>query len=237
MDIKALQLVSRFALPPNSLGYCGRNSAPEKFKKCAIFGNCSGVEEEINNFIVLYPYLKTLSQITKLPTCSYKIVEAYWLGNDVLKGVKQAHYKLLLNNFKIQNVPNWLVGELKKKKPNSFIPTHLFQVLHVGVGRASGAVPYNLETINHCIISWGQVKKITTNKLTVSLNTLKEEGGRFKLTTAAKAVPYNRKFLGEVNSVDTVAVHWNQVVKILTDEERENLSFWTHEVLKTIQTK
>ena len=66
MDIKALQLASRFALPPNSLGYCGRATAAAKFQRCIIDGKCEGVEKEIDKFIVFEPYLKTISKILKL---------------------------------------------------------------------------------------------------------------------------------------------------------------------------
>ncbi|MBN2016234.1 hypothetical protein JW766_05395, partial [Candidatus Dojkabacteria bacterium] len=64
MDKKALQLTSRFALPPNSLGYCGKDTAPEKFKKCIIKNDCLGVKSEIERFIVLNPYLETIAKIT-----------------------------------------------------------------------------------------------------------------------------------------------------------------------------
>ena len=84
MDTAALQLESRFSLPPNSLGYCGKDTAPEKFKKCIILGECDGVEEEVSHFIVLYPYLKTLAKIMNLLELSYPVVEGYWLGNNYL---------------------------------------------------------------------------------------------------------------------------------------------------------
>jgi len=38
MEKKALQLIPGLSLPPNALGYCGKDSAPEKFKNCVIEG-------------------------------------------------------------------------------------------------------------------------------------------------------------------------------------------------------
>lgn len=237
MDTKALQLASRFALPPNSLGYCGKNTAPEKFKNCAITGACDGVENEISKFIVLYPYLKTLSQITKLPIFSKKIIEAYWFGNDELKKTNLEHYKILLANFKKQEVPDWLIDELKEKKPKKFIPNHLFQILHVGVGRASGSVPYNLDSINNCMIRWGKVRKISGKKMGVVLNSLKIVGKEYKLVLIRLVLPLNKTFLGPVKVGDTVAVHWNQVVKILTKTEESKLSLYTRAVLDSFRPK
>lgn len=172
MDIRALQLEARFSLPPNSLGYCGKDSAAGKFKECIIKGKCKGVVEELKHFIVLYPYLETLAEITKLPIFSYEVIESYWIGNDLLEKAKPEHYDLLLKNFEKQGVPDFFVKELQQKPPKVFIPNHLFQVLHVGVGRASGAVPFNLQSINNCMIRWGNVIKLIDGKAVINLYSL-----------------------------------------------------------------
>lgn len=234
MDKKALQLACRFSLPPNSLGYCGQNSAPEKFKSCVIEAVCNNIEEELGKFIVLNPYLETLSQVTKRDKFSYKVIEAYWLGNDELKKSKVKHYNNLLNNFSKQGVPDWFVDELRNKVPQVFIPHHFFQVLHVGVGRASGLVPFNLESINNCMIRWGSVIDIRDDGLTANLNSLKKLGDRFKLTQKKCPAKYITNFLPKLKLGDTVAVHWGQAIKILTPKEVSQLSFWTQEVLKHV---
>ncbi|HWS48975.1 MAG TPA: DUF6390 family protein [Candidatus Methanoperedens sp.] len=234
MDKKALQLTARFSLPPNSMGYCGDNTASSKLINCVIKGECVDIEAELKNFIVLNPYLNTLTKITNKDKYSYPLQEAYWLGNSELKKAQISHYSILLENFKKQGVPDWLLSELKEKIPNTFIPFHLFQVLHVGVGKASGSVPYNLETINNCMVRWGQVKKISKTKLTVSLNSLEEIDKKFKLKLTTASFAYHPGFLPDIKIGDTVAVHWLQVVKILTPAEIKNLTYWTQLTLNTI---
>lgn len=234
MDIDALQLACRFALPPNSLGYCGQDSAPEKFKRCVISNECEGVEEEISKFIVFYPYLKTISEITNLPVFSYKVIESYCLGNELLRKVKSHHYEILLKNFAEQGVPDWLIQELRQKPPKLFIPHHLFQVLHVGVGRASGAVPFNTDTINQCMIRWGKVRKIAENEATIELNSLKETGQGYELTMSQETHPIIPEFVPDLRIGDTVAVHWKQVIKKLTPDEEKNLTYWTKKTLKVL---
>src|ERR1035437_1982080 len=133
MKDSALQLESRFSLSPNSLGYCGKKSATAKFKTCISTGKCEGVKDELKNFIVLYPYLKTLGKIINQPFSSYPVIEGYWLGNDELKKAKKTDYQILLENFKKQGVPDFFVEELRAKKPKKFIPNHLFHVLFIGV--------------------------------------------------------------------------------------------------------
>jgi len=231
MDIKALQLETRFSLPPNSLGYCGKDSAAEKFKECIIHGKCKEVEEEVKHFIVLYPYLRTIAAITKLPAFSYEIIEGYWIGNDLLKKIKPEHYNLLLKNFEKQGVPDFFVKELQQKPPKVFIPNHLFQVLHVGVGRASGAVPFNLQSINNCMIRWGEVVKLIDGKAVINLHSLELKDKIYKLVINIETVPLNMDFVPGIKIGNVVAVHWNMVVKILTKNEEEKLKFWTKQCL------
>jgi hypothetical protein len=234
-DTKALQLAARFALPPNSLGYCGKGTAPEKFKSCIIEDKCTGVAGELDKFIVLGPYLRTLAKITGKNKTSYPVVEAYWLGNNELKKSGDKDYATLLHAFEKQGVPAWFLKELESKKPIQFIPFHLFQILHVGVGRASGAVPYNLDSINNCMVRWGKVEKITKTKLDVNLNSLKKVGKSFKLTFKKGSFSYRLEFFKNLNKGDTVAVHWKQVVRKLTEGEVKNLEYWTNEVISTVQ--
>lgn len=234
MDTKALQLESRFSTPPNSLGYCGQGTAQAKFRKCIIEGKCVGVAKEATKFIVLHPYLKTISEITKQPKFSYKVIEAFWIGNNLLKKASLEDYDLLLDNFEKQGVPKFFVDDLRKNKPKTFIPSHLFQVLHVGVGKASGAVPFNLKTINNCMIRWGKVDKLEKNKAKIKLNSLKKDS-QYKLIKKDMSIPYDPEVVSNIKVGSIVAVHWNMVIKVLTKREVDNLVFWTKEVLRRIQ--
>ncbi|MDD2822756.1 MAG: DUF6390 family protein [Candidatus Daviesbacteria bacterium] len=232
MDIKALQLGSRFSISPNSLGYCGRKSAITVTENCVINNVCDKVEEEFSNFIGLNPYLETLSKVLNSSKSSYEVIEGYWLGNDNLKKASIGDYEILLANFLKQGIPEFFVKELENKKPKQFIPFHLFQVLHVGVGKVSGSVPFNLETINQCMIRWGKVTKINKNLATIKLNSLKSEKDKYSLIFIEDQFPINQDFTPSLKVGDTVAVHWKMIAKILTKKEESNLSFWTKEVLK-----
>lgn len=233
-DTKALQLLSRFSLPPNSLGYCGRETAEEKFKQCIISGNCQGARDEAPKFLVLYPYLKTTSEITGLPVYNYQVIESFWLGNDLLKKAKAKDYFLLLENFLKQGISDWLIKELKQKPPKKFIPHHLFQVLHIGVGKASnGVVPFNLKSINNCMIRWGKVEKKSGKQIEINLNSLKKSKNVYNLTLKRVSLSINSKIVPGLKIGDTVAVHWQQVIKILTQNEEEKLSYWSRQILQS----
>lgn len=232
MRYRALQLEARFSLPPNSLGYCGKDTAAGKFKRCIINRECYGVEEEVAKFIVLYPYLETIAKIVNLPVFSYEVIESYWLGNDLLNKIQPEDYNLLLKNFTKQGVPDFFVEELRQKPPKVFIPNHLFQVLHIGVGRASGAVPFNLQSINNCMIRWGKVIKLEKNKAVIDLHLLEENNLMYTLVVKKETVPFDNELVSGIGIGDVVAVHWNMIVKILDKQEENNLLFWTKKVLR-----
>jgi hypothetical protein len=234
MDIRALQLASRFSLPPNSLGYCGNNKAPAKLIGCVIDGNCREVIPELEKFIVLNPYLNTLAEITGKDKHSYPVVEAYCLGNNQLKKAKNNHYGLLLKNFTRQGKLHMLVSELRKSVPSKFIPFHLFQVLHIGVGRASKSVPFNIHTVNNCMVRWGKVLGIKKRVLNIELISLEKNRKKYQLTKTKEEIPYRSDFLPDLKIGDTVAVHWRQVIKILNSRETVNLDYWTRQTLSSI---
>lgn len=239
-NIEALKLACRFSLRPNQLGYCGKESAERKFRDCIIKGKVKGLKKEFDQFIVLNPYLSMLSKVLKFDKFDYKVVESYWLGNEELKKVKADDYDLLLENFRKQGVPEWLVEELKQKRPKEFIPTHLFQVLHVGVGRASGAVPFNIESVNNCMVRWGKIKSKLKNqksKIKIELNSLEKRENKYKLIKKEETVRWDAELVPDLKVGQTVAVHWGWVAKKLTSEEQEKLLFWTQKVLETAEAR
>lgn len=233
MNKAGLKLVSRFSMSPNQLGYCGHDTAGKKFVDCITKDICEGVGEEVKHFIVLNPYLKTISKSLARPMFSKEVVESYWLGNESLKKIKSEDYDLLLDNFVEQGVPDWLVQELRTKRPKAFIPTHLFQVLHVGVGRASGSVPYNLDTINNCMIRWGKVVNIMPDEVSVEVVSLATTEPPHTLKTETKTFKYSPLLMAGIKKGATVAIHWGWAVKILTPKEKDLLSYWTTEVLNS----
>jgi hypothetical protein len=233
---KALQLESRFSMPPNSLGYCGRDTAKDAFRTCLLTGNCDPVAKEITHFIVLHPYLKTIAEVTGLKFTDYKVIESYWIGNELMNQFKPEHYDILIKNLAKQGVPDWLIDEIKDKKPKKFVPVHLFNILHVGVGRASGAVEFNTDSVNHCMIRWGKVTHLdtTSHKLTVNLTSLNSHTPPYKFVTASQTYSYEPELLKDMKLGSTVAVHWHQVIKVLTPTETKNLKHWTQQLLNSL---
>jgi hypothetical protein len=237
MGMNVLQLCARFAFSPNQLGYCGLDSAQKAFYDCIVNGKCEAVREEMKQFKALYPYLKTIGEVLNKDWLDYEVVEAYWLGNESLKKFKPEHYEILIKNLAAQGLPDFFIEEIGKKKPKTFIPLHLFNVLHIGVGQITGSVKYNLENVNNCMVRWGEVLETDEKRKSVQvmLKSLINPKSGYQITNIKYQIIYVPEFLPDLIKGSTVAVHWGQVVKVLEKVEVENLEKWTKTVLTSLE--
>ncbi len=237
MDIPALQLTSRFSSAPNSLGYCGLNSAQKTFYDCLVNQQCDNVPHEVLHFKGLYPYLSTIAEVTNKHFLDYEVVEAYWLGNDLLAKFKPEHYEILLKHLAAEQLPEFFITELRQRPPRTFIPLHIFNVIHVGVGRITGSVPFNLDSINNCMIRWGTVEIINHDQETANiiLHSLKSsQPNQYAVDLQPSTITFTPEFHPNLKTGDIVAAHWGQLVKILTIQEQQHLQFWTEKILTDI---
>ncbi len=231
MDTRALELCSRLAYKPNALGYCGLETAQKRLYSCMVHGKCSGVKKEIKEFIVLYPYLKTIADAVGKNPFSYDVVEAYWFGNDFLNEIRPEHYTLLMKNLREQGVSAELIRETERRVPKQFIPVHLFNILHIGVGKISMSVPFNLHSINNCMVRWGNVTDIMNDRAVVNLWSLHSSR---KLIRKNCQVLYSKDIVGKIKKGDCVIVHWGGISKKITRLEEEKISLWTKRLLKSL---
>ncbi|MBP9691303.1 hypothetical protein KBD81_04465 [Candidatus Woesebacteria bacterium] len=234
MDPRAAKLNIRFSFSPNLLGYCGRDTAEEKYRRCLKYGRCEGVAEELTHFIVLNPYLQTIARITGLSPFSYEVAECYWMGNALLDQVRNEHYPILLEEFAKQGIPDWLITELSQKPPSRFIPTHLFQVLHIGVGKASGAVPFSLASINNCMLRWGTVTAIEKERAEITVSSLNDSTSHHSLREEIISARIHPDFSPKIELGDTVTAHWGTINAKLTQKQFRSISYWTNQVLTAL---
>lgn len=200
-NTKALQLMARFSLPPNKLGYCGRNQVTEQLLACINEGQCDWLNEEIAGFRSQLPYLKTIATVTGKDYLDYEVIEAYWLGNDLLKQFSNEHYPILLRQLEELGLPDFYIHTLKKKVPNRFIPFHLFSVQHMNQLPANTNLDL-ASLIDNCRIRWERV-------------------------ASDQRLATSDQVLGDLKAGDVVAIHWQTAVKKLTKREVNNLMKWS----------
>jgi hypothetical protein len=227
---KGLELAARFSSITNKLRYCGPKDAYIDFYKLLNRENYDR-EKIVNHFKKyegLYVYLDTISTKYKLDLLDYKVIESYWLGNELLDNFAREDFINIINGLVARGLPKPYAEYAIKRLPDGMNPSHSFNVFFIGVGRTSGTVPTNIMTMNKCIVSIGEVLKITKRQLIAHVRQLKILKGELIFSEPeVQYIDYVKEFLPGLKVKDKIAIHWDFACKILTEREEKNLREYT----------
>ncbi|GAI47424.1 unnamed protein product [marine sediment metagenome] len=77
-----------YAFMPNRLGYCGGDDNKTLFDYCVAKHTDPGLVIILQKFEAAYPYLKLIASSNHISDAfDARVVEAYWLGNELLDQV------------------------------------------------------------------------------------------------------------------------------------------------------
>jgi hypothetical protein len=221
-----LLLFARYAFMPNRLGFCGGPNEHGLFEACAASQSSPELRDWATQFEGAYPYLALIARANGLPDpLDYRVVEAYWLGNELLDGVGLASlYDSLRERF-ASRLSSRTLELVLGKVPAGAQPFHAFHVLDVC--RRTGALAENLETLDNCRISWGQVQAVMDGRLQVSVQPIVFESRRLALgpeqTRLVMRHIGGRGFVDEARPSDWVSIHWGWACDRLTKRQLRNL--------------
>lgn len=202
---------NRYAYPPNSLHYCGPGVSSEN------------VSEHLQKFETLYPYLVLIAQANNITDpFDPRVVEAYWLGNNLLLQVKvRAFGDHLADRMKLRKkLPSGKFHALMDHIVDG-VPQHNFHVLNIFLRTGHQMVAHTLETMDNCRISWGKV---------VTPNTMKTRPLVYKDDTLILGEPVLKTFQSielQPKIGDWVSLHWGMICEVLTEEKCRNLAIST----------
>ena len=224
MSTSGTTLFARYAYPPNELGYCGPKDAS------VLLGRGSAVaEEEIaqhaRQFEGAWPYLEIIAAASRIADpLDPRVVEAYWIGNDLLDNVDpDSMVTELRARFGDQAGASWVPGLAH----HSF---HVFAVYPwVGLLRRGTGNDVALSVLDKCRIRWGEVLAVEGERVRVRSRPLAlTEGllelGAWREQSAAWSVDgrcllvstEDRASRPPVAVGDHVAMHWDWVCDILS---------------------
>jgi hypothetical protein len=176
--------------------------------------NTPEARASLERFEALYPYLQMISEAAGHDPFDRRVVEAYWIGNELLDLDWREAYTGLLHRLPSRGLPNSFAMRLLRSLPRNPIPHHTFHVLFVGVGAVTGHVPTTLRNMDRCRISWGRVDRVEEDRLTVRGPHLQWTGEAFRLEGERTAeVEWDPALAPAVEAGDTVAIHWDTVVE------------------------
>lgn len=227
-------LWARYSFSPNRLKYCGPDANLDLFERASRKISDQKLREILSEFEAAFPYIQFIANENKIEDpFDWKVVEAYWLGNDLLTKVSVSKfYRHLEDHFGNRAKPGVLTL-IANKLPKGAKPHHSFHVLDVyqKVGSMRGVnLGPAIETINNCLISWGRVIKIDKNFLEVEYQPLILNKKLFFGPNQTKKIDYQfqgKTLLDNPQIGDWVSIHWNWACDILTDRQLKNLQKWT----------
>jgi hypothetical protein len=228
-------LFARYAYGPNRLGYCGPESSDELFGQATTGGDDRAMRRLAEQFEGAYPYLQLIARANGLPDpLDRRVVDAYWLGNDLLRQVGPRE----LNESLDGRFRRRLHGDgwrwLADKPAAGAQPVHAFHVLDVfprlGLLR-SGSVDGVLETIDSCRIRWGRVLERDGDSLVVSAVPVAMIDGKLELAPARVERVHGWRdatgFVDQVKPGDVVSIHWDWACERLSPARLAALQGWT----------
>lgn len=220
----------RYAFMPNKLRYCGSDDTSTLFGYGLEGVDDGGLKPLLSHFTGALPYLQLIARANRIADpFDPRVVEAYWLGNELLDGVEVRQlYDALLERFGKQ-----LQGRTRDlvlgKAPAGARPHHNFHVLDVH--SRVGELNHSLETLDNCRISWGQVQRVDGDDLMVERQALELQDGKLVLAPAkpervTRQVD-GRGFADACLAGDWVSLHWGWACEVLSPRQKTNLERYT----------
>lgn len=224
-------LFSRYAYPPNELGYCGVGDGSELLELAAGTTNAR-IRTSAQSFDGAWPYLEIIALSNGVSDpLDEKVVEAYWIGNALLDAVDPAMFNLeVKEHFSSQRGADW---ECLDSTPAPS-PHHSFHVFAIypwmRLLRSSRPGPA-LDVIDRCRIGWGEVVEVTEDHLQVRSQRLVFDE-RLLVLGEPSIDSYRwrhdgRSLSGPLLPGDWVSTHWDWACQVLTDAQIEALDHYT----------
>ena len=239
-DLQGALTCARYAFAPNLYHYCGPETNGELGDYLKAELSDGGLVEHLTKFETLYPYFQAIAQANAIADpLDARVVEAYWVGNNLLDKVIEADVYRALVEF--QRLPK----RLPKKELKWLLPKidqrarlhHSFHVFNVFSRTGHHTVKQTVETMDQCRISWGKILdsrfKILDSRISIKTQQLIYRNGKLMLVPIIKEVVVAQEELGKKLKLgDVVSVHWGFVCDKLTKKQAAALEKYTLHHLK-----
>ena len=205
-----MRLFARFAFPPNHLGYCGGDVNAELLAYLKEDLADDGLRRHLRTFAAAYPYLELIAGCNQIADpLDVRVVEAYWIGNDLLERVDWTRYaRHLHERFRLRTKPQAL-DLLLGKPPAGARAHHAFHVFDVSF---RAGLPHGDAALDHCRIGWGTITAIEPGAYTVSYQPIVVRDGHLAYGEIQPARVLRAigddGFMDGAAAGDVVAFHW-----------------------------
>ncbi|HEX5501874.1 MAG TPA: DUF6390 family protein [Thermomicrobiales bacterium] len=229
-----------YAFMPNRLHYCGGDHNHAIFDYALAAVREPPLDAMLRKFTGAMPYLALIARANGLADpFDDRVVEAYWVGNDLLERVEVRDlYGSLRERYRKQ-LPPKLLDLVASKAPAGARPHHSFHVFDVWrtVDHLDGNV---LATLDNCRISWGTVRAVEGAEVVVDRRPVVLREGRLALgeprPERATRLIEGKGFATAVAPGDQVSMHWGWVCETLDGRQARALERYTRHHLALANT-
>lgn len=221
------ELFVRFGYPPNALGYCGPADVEWLFELTASGEEGkSELEHAIAAFLGAWPYLQLIGGHAALSPLDERVVEAYWIGNELLDRIDTLDWGNSLDGrFRRRAGSDW--EPVSDAVDGGGLPNHAFHVFCVypWVGLlGGGATEQAMDVLDRCRIRWGTVDTIGATSASVLSRPLEWDGRSLSLGEVTRPETVDLPIDGTRVAVgDVVAMHWNYICQPITRRQFRSL--------------
>ncbi|WP_211268784.1 DUF6390 family protein [Actinoplanes subtropicus] len=204
-------LFARYAYPPNELGYCGPSGAAELLR-----ADLPGeIARRARGFSGAWAYLEYLSPGDPLDPA---VVEAYWVGNDLLATSDFSDLLGFLGTrFVGQRGGTWESAGGRALPHHSF---HVFEVYPWAAMLRRTGNPTAVSVLDRCRIRTGKVVSVAGETARVTSRPLVWDGSALAPgPPREESVAWSaggRSLLAGLSPGDLVALHWDWVCDVIT---------------------
>tara|TARA_Y100000310_G_C20698765_1_gene827751 strand:+ start:6009 stop:6647 length:639 start_codon:yes stop_codon:yes gene_type:complete len=201
-----LDFQARFTLMPNRLNHKMHTIDKQLYEYCCGRGNALEIKNILQKYKSINLYLNLIAEHNNKSIDDKEVLEAYWIGNDLIKNITSEHIKQHIHRTFGKDP---IVTELIAHIPEGCHPHHTFHLLHIKKVMPDPSIPYS--NFEKCKISVGKVKDIETEKLILEDTTIDHDLG----------------FVKNIQKGDHVAYRWDFAIDKLSEEQAEQLLFFT----------
>ena len=225
---------SRYSFGPNRLHYCGPDSNRELRELMEEEGNNFEIANILKQFKTLFPYLNHIAHSNGIADpFDSKVVEAYWLGNDLLEAAEhKTLFDFLVSSMHIKDkISGKKFSWLEEKIKQGAAPHHSFHVLNVWQQEGHGDSLEDIERMWECLITSGKVVEVKGPEISVETEPLVFWGTKFALGEPVIKKIYRQLEceydIEQIKPGQIVSIHWSVPCEIITPIQAINLRKYT----------
>ncbi len=230
---------SRYAFGPNRLHFCGPDANREIWDYLNAGYTDFGLQKLLMGFEALYPYLRHIATENHIEDpFDPRVVEAYWLGNELLAQVgRRALHRHLSDTFRLKDkLSPHLYRLLEERVGLGILPNHTHHVLTVPKKMGHQEVEADTSFMDGCRVSWGTVRSVAGPTVLVEYEPLVRTGDLLSLGEPTQkkivrslAADYDFDMLkpGHI-----VTMHWDVPCEVISEGQANAMRRVTLEAIR-----